>query len=300
MSCGTPHYHRTFHSRIMAKPWFATASADLRGVYWTIRLLAGQTNNCGSIKLGTGWADRKALVKWLAESVPSADEDRACHTTRFRSAVASLIKSGAIGERPSGRLFIADWVKDHTDAPSPEAERKRRSRANAALADSLTREGSGGSAPLAPASTSTSEEPSASTSVDRDMSQKEAVTCHEESKSKIERKKYIESTSTAAPATAGARGAEPADGSPEAWSRLDVHDPTHSVLWLCQTICREYGIRSRRSFPKLFSECGERVVRDALAEIQDARRQGIPPADGRDGYGGLLWTVARRIRAGGV
>lgn len=116
-------WHRTFHDRLMADPGYQGCNAEARGVYQTLRNLAGITNNNGSLKVGTAVPmDALALARWLAGTMPEMTAARA------RMVIRKLVTSGMIHEGSGGRIMITDWKGDQQCAWSPEAERQRRSR----------------------------------------------------------------------------------------------------------------------------------------------------------------------------
>lgn len=140
------HWHKRFHARDMANPAYQARSFEERGVLDTIRNLAAQTNNSGSIRIGLGAPlTVKTLAEHLSSVVPGAD------VRVLRKQIATLVTARLLDVTASGVVRPAMWRGDQ--AVSDETARKRayRERRSAAReADPCDEEPRAGSSPPPP------------------------------------------------------------------------------------------------------------------------------------------------------
>ena len=132
-------WHKVWHSRLMSNPAYLALPLDMRGAHQTLKNLAGQRNNGGSIRIGgSERLTYEQVIAYIAAIPVSARRNTG--TRRARVIVDRLLFDGFLWavKRDEWRqqkpwkgcvILLADWMGEQLGPPTSEAARKRNERA---------------------------------------------------------------------------------------------------------------------------------------------------------------------------
>lgn len=114
-------WHPCSHKKLMENPMFSLLDMSARGVLFTFRLLAGQSNSGGTVVFGT-----KCLIydDFVAYVMACSRMSKKCAV----DVINLLIKCKYLDKNRYGVLSVVGWEEEMSMARSKEAERKRKYR----------------------------------------------------------------------------------------------------------------------------------------------------------------------------
>jgi hypothetical protein len=304
------NWHKVWHANLMGNQAYLALPLDARGALQTLRNLAGQTNNNGSLRMGgVERMTYEDVLRYLI-AIPGSDARRSRTILQMLIVNRFLIcerrgKETLAAPFEGGIILVANWLKEQLSPPSYEAEKKRKQRADQAFG----RDGSGGCRPSAPPS-------SDSGAVQEEQFQE--GTCPPEAgdmsprtrteiETEIEKETLVSlnpvlgtvlaETKVSSVQVGGAEGRQPpAEGD---GSDLFNDDPVRAY---CTTMEDFSAVAKSTAGARLRSMCeaygmsrGVDMFRQALAEMRVCLREGKVPKTCRDGR-----PMQRRIYFEGI